>query len=63
MNPLFWFCLMVPCFGCPWRDDDHRKDAKEKAALREENSRLRQLAIENGINYGGSIYVTGQKPS
>jgi len=62
MNPLFWFCLIVPCFGCPWRDETHEKDAKEKDRLRKIISRQNEIMIENGINYGGPIYVEGQKP-
>jgi len=62
MNPWFLFCLIVPCVGCPFRDDDNRKVTDRNYELAKENSRLRKIMIENGINYGGSIYVEGQKP-
>ncbi len=56
---MWW--LIAPCFYCPFRDDDHRKDAKEKAELRKDRDYWKNLAIENGLETGGSIYVQGQK--
>jgi len=58
INPFF---LILPCCGCPFRDDKHEKGEKREADLREENSRLRQRMIDEGIEIGGSVYVGGQK--
>lgn len=54
--------LLFPCPWCPWRDDEHEKDRQEKAGLREENSRLRKIMIQNGLEAAGSIYVRGERP-
>jgi hypothetical protein len=46
---------------CPFRDDDHVKGEKREYALRRENARLRELAIENGLSYGaGKNYIEGE---
>jgi hypothetical protein len=34
---------------------------KENANLRKELSKMREVMIEEGISYGGSIYVEGQR--
>jgi hypothetical protein len=47
----FWF---------PAAGESERKARRENYELRTENARLRQIMIEEGINYGGSIYVEGQ---
>ena len=58
-NLFYW--LGIPCYGCPYRDKNHFRVEKENAKFRKEINRLRKIMIEEGINFGGSIYVEGQK--
>lgn len=58
-NLLYW--LGIPCLCCPYRDENHIRVEKENANLRKELSKMREVMIEEGISYGGSIYVEGQR--
>lgn len=61
---MWWFRFFVPflpCPFCPFRDEDCRKAEGRAFRAEEENQWLKQQAIEQGIELGGSIYVTGQK--
>lgn len=53
--PLYWLCLVTR----PEIDVDRVN--RQNAALREENSALRERMINAGIDAGGSILVKGQK--
>jgi hypothetical protein len=57
---MFPWCLV---FGCPFQDIKEKAAAKREAEKDKELEWRRKVMIEEGINYGGSIYVTGQKPS
>jgi hypothetical protein len=56
---MWW--LIAPCPYCPFRDKGNKKADKIIAELTEDNRGLRQQAIENGLEVGGSIYVEGQE--
>lgn len=53
--PLFWLCEATR------PEEDIDKANKQNAALRAENHALRERMIAQGIDAGGSVYMTGQK--
>ena len=55
-----FLCLFLPCPFCPFRPDDVVKSEQREAKLREENSQLKKVIIEEGFPYD-DIYVKGQK--
>jgi hypothetical protein len=54
------FCQI---FGCPFKDDNQIKEDQQKAKMREELDWWRENGAEEGISYGGSVYVEGQRKS
>ena len=54
------FCQI---FGCPFKDDNQIKEDQQKAKMWEELDWWRENGAEEGISYGGSIYVEGQRKS
>jgi hypothetical protein len=52
-------CLV---FGCPWADELLVNALNRAVKAEEEVARLQQRMIDKGIDYGGSIYVEGQRP-
>lgn len=54
--PIHWFCELT---GQLRTEADDRL-LRRNWELAQDNSRLREIMIENGINYGGSVYVGGK---
>jgi hypothetical protein len=55
---MFPFCLI---FGCPHEAEKTKKYLDRAIKAEREVARLKERMIEEGINEGGSILVTGQK--
>lgn len=56
--PLHWFCEMT---GAMTTGEDRRL-MRRNAELAEENARLRELAIENGLTCGAGETYVQQRP-
>lgn len=48
-------------FGCPFTAEMIKKYLERAVKAEAEAARLREIMVQEGLNQGGSIYVTGQQ--